>query len=433
MEEHQVDQQGDEHPQQDIHGTTSQYGPWEGIRHGRGVVLAGSEGSGILRSVRWVPPLRPRARQALLWDLTGTLLFGLFSGMVVPFLGVTARRMDASPLLVSLVVAGPAVGMLLAAWWSVVIAGRSPVPYLVWPGAVARGLFLLTPLLPGPGSFVALVLAYQILSGITTPAYAAAVRLLFPPEHRGTLVGLVRTALSCASILGSLLAGPALQRFGHRFVFPVAALFGIAGALAYSRLRVPRFSGPQDRPSLREVWRIAWADERFRRVLWTTFAFGVGGWTMAPAVPILLVDVLRATNAQVGVFAAASSAASTVGFFLWGRLIDRSSGLATLRIALLVSAITPLLYAAAPSPWIVLAPAVALGWMTSVMELAPPHLVVHYAGAYTSLIGVRGLLAPLLAGALLEALGPRAVLLIAAGWMATAGALAWRRLGPRRG
>ena len=389
--------------------------------------------------MRWVPPLRPRTRRAFLWDLTGALLFGIFNGMVIPFLGVTARRMGASPLLVSLVVAGPAVGLLLAAYWSVVVAGRNPIPYLVWPGVLARSLFLLTPTIAHPGAFTILVLAYHAVNGITTPAYAATVQLLFPQEFRGTLLGLVRTGLSCASILGSLLAGPLLERFGPRLVLPVAALFGVAGALAHSRIRPPRLPAPPPRPSLREVWHAAWADRHFRWVLVATFAFGFGGWTMAPAIPLLLVDVLQARPTQVGILAAASNAASVVGFFLGGRVIDRSSGLSTLRRALMVSPLTPLLYALIPSAWAALGPAAAdgfliavveLAWMTTAMELAPPHLVVHYAGAYTSLIGVRGILAPLLAGALLESLGPRPVLLLSALWMATAGATARLRLRP---
>jgi len=245
--------------------------------------------------------------------------------------------------------------------------------------------------------------------------------------------------VGCASILGSLLAGPLLERFGPRLVLPVAALFGVAGALAHSRIRPPRLPAPPSRPSLREVWHAAWADRNFRWVLVATFAFGFGGWTMAPAIPLLLVDVLQARPTQVGILAAASNAASVVGFFLGGRVIDRSSGLSTLRRALMVSPLTPLLYALVPSAWTALAPAAAdgfliavveLAWMTTAMELAPPHLVVHYAGAYTSLIGVRGILAPLLAGALLESLGPRPVLLLSALWMATAGATARLRLRP---
>ncbi len=257
--------------------------------------------------------------------------------MVVPFLGVVARRLGASPLLVSL------------------------------GGSRSR-------------------------NELATPVYAATFQLLFPAEHRGTLMGPVRTAMSGASILGSLLAGPGLERFGYRVVFPVAALFGTSGALPYLRLRPPRTSPVLRRPT--------------------------------------------------GILASASSAASVAGYFLWGRVIDRTSGVATLRSVLIVSAITPLLYAAAPSPWAALLPAaidgfliaaVELGWMATVMKLAPPPLVVHYAGAYTSLIGVRGVFVPPDRGSAHRVPRPAAGPPDRRGLDGGRGAVAWRRLNPRYG
>jgi len=387
--------------------------------------------------VRWIPPLRPRARQAFWYDLAGSVLFGLFTGMVVPFLPIVARRIGASSLQVSLVVAAPAAGLVLTAWWSVLIAGRNPIQFITWPGVLARGLFLLTPFVPSPAAFTALVLSFQVLNGVTVHAYASAVRLLFPAEFRGTLLGLVRTGLSGAAILGSLLAGPALPRVGHRIVFPIASLLGIASALVYIRIRPPRSYALATRPPFREAWRVAWADVRFRRVLVISTVFGFGGWTMAPAVPLLLVDVFGATNAQVGVLAATTSFASLLGFVGWGRLVDRSSGLHVLRTVFAASILTPLLYLLAPSPWFAILPAAAdglfvagveLAWMATVMELAPPDRVTHYAGAYTSLIGLRGLVAPPLAGLLAEAFGPRPVFLLAAAFIAAAGILGWSSL-----
>lgn len=382
--------------------------------------------------MRWIPPLRPRARQAFLYDLAGSVLLGLFTGMVVPFLPVVARRIGASPLQVSLVVAAPAVGLVLTAWWSVLMAGRNPIHFITWPGVLARGLFLLVPFASTPATFTALVLGFQVLNGMTVPAYATAVRLLFPAEFRGTLLGLVRTGLSGAAILGSLLAGPALQWVGHRVVFPIASLLGMGSALVYSQIRPPRSYALAPRPGLREAWQVAWADHRFRRVLAISTVFGFGGWTMAPAVPLLLVDVFGATNAQVGVLAATTSFASLLGFVGWGRLVDRSSGLHVLRVVFAASILTPLLYFLAPSTWFAVLPAAAdgffvagveLAWMATVMELAPLDRVAHYAGAYTSLIGLRGLVAPPLAGVLAGALGPRPVFLLAAAFIAAAGIL----------
>ncbi|MDR5683387.1 MAG: MFS transporter [Armatimonadota bacterium] len=388
--------------------------------------------------MRFLPAIPPAARRAFLYDLGGAVLFGLFAGMVLPFLSVTARRLGATPLQVSLLTAGPAIGLLFAAWWSAIIAGRNPVPFVVWPSVVARGLFLLAPLVSGPHAFVALVIAFHLVHGTILPAYTAAIRSVFPREHRGRLLGLVRVGLSLASILAALVAGSALQRFGYPAVFPVAAVFGIASALVFGRIHLPGQPRSNERPSVHEAWRVALADSRFRALLVTTSVFGFGGWMMAPAVPLLLVDELGATNSQVGVLSAVMSACSVLSFFVWGRFIDRHSGLAAIRIVFAVGILTPLLFYLAPSTWYALLPfatdgfviaAMDLAWMAAVMELAPADRVSQYTGAYASLLGVRGVVAPLLAGVVAEAMGPRPVFLIAASLIATAALVGW--LAPR--
>jgi MFS family permease len=381
-----------------------------------------------------LPAIPPAARRAFLYDLGGAVLFGVFAGMVLPFLGVTARRLGATPLQVSLLTVAPAIGLALTAWWSVLIAGRNPIPFVVWPSVVARSLFLLAPLIPGPHVFVALVIGFHLVHSTILPAYATAIHTVFPREHRGRLLGLVRVGLSLASILGALVAGPALQRFGYQVVFPVAAVFGIASGLVFGRIRIPDEPRPAERPTMHEAWRVALADRRFRALLIITSVFGFGGWMMAPAIPLLLVDELGATNSQVGVLSAVMSACAVLSFFLWGRFIDRHSGLATIRLVFAIAILTPLLFYVAPSTWFALLPfatdgfviaAIELAWMAAVMELAPRDKVSQYAGAYASLMGVRGIVAPLLAGVIAEAMGPRPVFLIAAGLIATAAVAAW--------
>src|SRR3989304_9825160 len=61
------------------------------------------------RVLRWVPPaIRPSVKA----DLTAAILFGVFAGLTVPFVPVMGRRLGASPLEVSLLVAGPPIGLL---------------------------------------------------------------------------------------------------------------------------------------------------------------------------------------------------------------------------------------------------------------------------------------------------------------------------------
>ncbi len=379
--------------------------------------------------------LPPRARHAFLHDLVGAVLFGIFSGVVVPFAAVVARRLGAPPLWISILASAPALGFFLTAGWAPALVASNPVALVVWPAAVGRGLFLLTPWLPGPEALVALVVGYHLLNGLTVPAYAETVGRVLPPELRGRLVGTVRVGMSVAAVGASLLAGPAIQRYGHGPVFAVASVFGVAGAFVFSRIRLPR--GSLHRTVAPPTWWTALRDRTFRSLLLATFVFGFGGWMMAPAVPLLLVDELRATSPQVGVLSAASSLASMVGFFVWGRYVDRRSGIAALRTLLTAAVATPLLFLVSFHPWFALLPfssdgffvaGLDLAWMAACMELAPPGRVAAYAAAYTVLMGFRGVTAPFVAGALASATGPRAVFLVAALLIGLAGFLARRHL-----
>ncbi len=380
--------------------------------------------------------LPPRARHAFLHDLAGAVLAGLFSGAVLPFAGVVARQLGAPPLWIAVLASAPALGFFLTAGWAPALASSNPVALVVWPAVIGRGLFLLAPWLAGPGPLVALVVGFHLVNGLTVPAYAEAVGRVLPADVRGRLVGAVRVGLSLSAVGASLLAGAAIQRFGYGPVFAAGSVFGVAGALVFRRIRLPRSGSERRTPP--PAWWTALHDPAFRPLLGATFVFGFGGWMMAPAIPLLLVDELRATNAQVGVLAATSSLASVVGFSVWGRYVDRRSGTTAMRTLLSAAVATPLLFLTAPHPWFALlafasdgffVAGLDLAWMAACMELAPPGRVAVYAAAYTVLMGLRGLTAPFVAGAVASALGPRPVFLVAAALIAAAGVMARRQLG----
>lgn len=387
--------------------------------------------------MRPLSSLPPRARHAFLRDLASALLTGVFSGVVIPFAGVVARRLGAPPLWISVLASAPALGFFLTSAWAPALAARNPVALVVWPALLGRGLFLLTPWVAGPEGLIALVVVYHLLNGLTVPAYAETVGRVLPPELRGRLVGVVRVGFSAAAVASSLVAGAAVERFGHGPVFAAASVFGIAGALAFRGIRLPH--RPTHALAAPTPWWDAFQDPAFRTLLRVTFVFGFGGWMMAPAVPLLLVDELHATPAQVGVLSATGAVTSTVGFFVWGRYVDRHSGVGAMRTLLAGAALTPTCFFVAFHPYSALLPFASdgffvagldLAWMAACMELAPPGRVAAYAAAYTVLLGLRGLTAPFVAGAVASALGPRPVFLLAALFMAAAGLQARSQLRP---
>src|SRR5437667_11912118 len=91
------------------------------------------------------------------------------------------------------------------------------------------------------------------------------------------------------------------------------------------------------------TWRILRTDTAFRPFLLAFFVYGFGGWLISPAVPILLVDDLRATNFQVGLLGAVTSALWMLSFYSWGKMIDQRTATNTTKVVFAIGTLTALL------------------------------------------------------------------------------------------
>ena len=313
---------------------------------------------------------------------------------------------------------------MLSLLWARAFHGRAPLPYLVWPGFVARGVFLLVPFVGTAWSFVGLVVARDFFGAAVAPAQAAVVERVYPRAQRGRALGLVRMAGAALGIGLALAAGQLFDRVGFRWIFVVAALLGMAASLRLRRLAVPEPETGEDVPAgLRGAWETVRGDHAFRRLLVSSFLFGFGCWIQQPANPLLLVDVLRVSASQIGVFASVAALATLAGSAYWGWLLDRKSSVEALRVMYLIGAATPLIYYLAWSPWVLVASAVTdsllsvgleLVWMMAVIDVAGPQRTAQYVAIGATLAGVRGIAGPLVGGLVIHAFGIHAVYLIAA-------------------
>src|SRR2546426_441626 len=123
------------------------------------------------------PPFNPEIRRALRIDVSAALLFAVFASVTTPFIGLILRReLGATPLQLSVMSAAGGACLLLSLAWARALGGRPPLPYLVWPSFVARGLFLLAPLASSAWSLVSLVVAANVFGAAAGPAPAAPAR-----------------------------------------------------------------------------------------------------------------------------------------------------------------------------------------------------------------------------------------------------------------
>jgi MFS family permease len=393
----------------------------------------------VARFVPVLAPIRlrefsPPVRRALRIDISVTLLFTLFAGLTTPFTGLVLRReLGASAFQLSVLASASAACLLLSLGLARLVDSRRPLPWVVWPGFLARGLFLLVPFIATPWPFVGVLVAGTLLGTVSGPATTALVERVYPREERGRALGAVRVVGALVAIGLALAAGQLLGWLGFRWVFAAAGLVGMAAALRQRRLPVPAppAGATRPRPRLAEAWRVVREDAAYRRVLLGSFLFGSGVWLMMPANPILLADVMRATPGQVGVLAAVAAGAALVGNVLWGRIVDHHSSLRALRLVYVLGTLTPLIYCGASlvatTPWVLLGAAVTeslmhtgldLVWMLAMIELGGRERTTQYAAIGATMAGIRGVLGPLVSALLLETLGLQAVYLAAAGVMA---------------
>jgi predicted MFS family arabinose efflux permease len=368
----------------------------------------------------------PETRRALRIDISATLLLTVFAGLTGPFIGLVLRReLGATPLQLAVTSSACGACLLLSLLWAKSFHGRPPLPYLVWPGFVARGVFLLVPFVSSAWAFAGIVIARDFFVAAVGPAQAAVVERLYPRAQRGRALGLVRMAGAVLGIALALAAGQLFDRFGYRCIFVAAALLGMASSLRLRRLAVPEpEDGAAEAPAgIRDAWQTVRDDHAFRRLLIASFLFGFGCWIQTPAHPLLLVDVLQVSASQVGVLGAVAAVAGLAGSAYWGRLVDRKSSLEALRVMYFLGGMTPLVYYLAWSPWVLVASAVTdslvsvgleLAWMMAVIDVAGPQRTAQYVAIGATLAGVRGIAGPLVGGLVIHAFGIHAVYLIAA-------------------
>jgi predicted MFS family arabinose efflux permease len=380
----------------------------------------------------------PGIRQALRIDISAGLLLALCTGLTAPFTGLILRReLGATPLQLSLMSAATGASLLLSLTWARALGARAPLPYLVWPSFVARGVFLLVPFTAGAWSFVGLVVAASVFGAAAGPAQAAVVERLYPRAERGRALGVVKMAGAALGIVVAVAAGQLFERVDWRWIFPAAAVVGMAASLTQRRLLVPDRPVAAAAPRLASAWATVRDDRAFRRLLAAAFLFGAGCWIQIPAHPLLLVDVLGASAEQVGVFAAVAALATLVGSPGWGWFMDRRSSLVALALMYATGAVAPAICFVARSPWALVGSWAAdalvgvgldLVWMLVVIDVAGPQRTPQYVAIGATLAGVRGILGPLVGGLLIHAAGVRAVYLVAAALEVAAAGLVAREL-----
>ncbi len=347
-----------------------------------------------------------------------------------PFLGIDLIRLGGNNLEVALLSALPQLGATLsnitgARWLATrsdpkragavmfLLARLGLLGFAVLNLGVRRG----GPISPWrPLVFVVVVALINIPGAVGNLSWQAiiggllsAARRARALARRGTVASL--TGVVAASIAGYLLRGT-VHLSSYAWLFALAALAGVVEVAIFLRLRgqpvIQRW-----RPDLLPALGRLWGDRHYRAYALSCLPFYLG-WVMSwPLFLRYQVSTLHATNLWMGAFSATNALAVALGNPLWARFGERVGARWALPAAIFFLAFVPVTFALRPSLPDLIATNVLGGWggagvnlflLVRLMEVAPPEDRVVAMGTANTLIGLMGVLGPLLGVALLSAL-----------------------------
>jgi MFS family permease len=355
---------------------------------------------------RLVGELTPEVRFNRNADFLAATIFGVFiTGLT--FLPVVLRRLGASAEWIAFYNAQPFIGYLFVPLSVMIMPRQSGLKRFsaaFW--FVSRGSFLLVAFITRWEFLIALTLAFWIIESMPLPAYTRMMQAVFPADVRGRAMAFVRAGLSLTNLAMTPIAGWMLDNLGHQVLYPIASVCAVLAVALFLRLRFKEEDVPVNpASSAGSVWGIVREDRRFVLYLFGLTLFGLGFLSGTALQALVQVDRLRLSYSDIGGLGMVYSAFFLLGYIVLGRLIDRAGGVQTLRWVFAIGAIVPLSYLLATTGWM-LAPAFAatglvnagmdIGVLNTVMQLSKPERLGEYAALQTTVLGLRGLIAPFL-------------------------------------
>lgn len=391
-------------------------------------------------------------RHLFCWSILAGLVEGQFASVIV------SKTFHGSPLLIAIASATPFAAYVFSLAWGMLCVGRPKVRLSVWFGAGMALCAATTALVPASpsatGWFIAQIAAAQVLLAGVITVRSAIWRSNYPVEVRGQITARLQALRSVVGIVTVQTAAALCDKHpaAFRFVFPVAATFGVIGVVLLRQVRIrgerselrraraaqeghgPR-SGTIVRYRLRELaspvtafrqmFRILRGDRRFSQYCLAQFLQGAANLMTIPVVVAVVTRDLepygeRAFWISTGLIVALPILAVLGSLSRWGRLFDgvgvlrfrvvnvigwtasilfgmfatlvtgdaQRIGPLYLPIAVVLFALRGLLHGVSQGGG-------ALAWNLGHLHFAKPDEAEVYMGIHVFLAGVRGLIVPL--------------------------------------
>lgn len=381
---------------------------------------------------------------------------------------VLAKSLAAPGWLITVSVILESMAMLLALYWGQLMARGGRRRWLIRGGVGGRLILLAAPLAGTAMQFLLLLSVVYFFMALVYPAQNGILQANIRPARHGRVFGLGALVQYSTAAATSLAVGAVLDRDPglYRWVYPVLGTVGFLYPVALARL--PRPAGdatPDPAPGPQNVfvvprlplgavqWRrlagaalapfreavaIFGADRKFLWFEVNFMIYGVAYLMLIPVMPLFFTRELDLSYRQISMARVliASLGMAALGPSM-GRLMDRihPARLCTLSFAILVFfplalSVGPALAPGSPAltayaAFAFYAAAMAginVTWNVGSISFAPAGRGANYQGIHVAMVGVRGLLGPLLGYLLLAAADYQSVFLAAAAVFAVSAA-----------
>ena len=376
--------------------------------------------------------LSASVRRVMHIELSMSLAFGVCYASIMPFTQVVLRRQGASVDMLALYTSLIFVGSIFTSFSIVLMRRRRTIKLIVFCWLLGRALFLLTAFVSGAVPLMVISALFWLLEAFVIPAYTRVIQKIYPESGRGKVMSTVRMGRVSVILFITPLAGWALDRVGYQVLFPIGALFGILATFIFTRIDLDEGKlPPRNTKTFADLWQIVRSDRNFAVYLLSYSLFGLGALMAWPLYPLVQVDRLQLSYSEIGLLGLVESIIWLLSYLLWGRTIDRRGGLFVVRAISAIAMVTPLTYMSAQSLWMLLPAAIAsgmgmagfeMGRISAGIQLADPDRVTEYAAIQSTVVGLRGLVAPAITVGLLRLGAPHSaiflisVFFLALGW-----------------
>jgi MFS family permease len=347
-------------------------------------------------------------------DICGAIFGGLYIGMVLPYLAVMALRYGGNAWDTAVIAIAPAAANLLAILWGRLTQKIDRVRLIFLFHGTARFMILFMAFTDRAAVLVLLAVLFFVIQGVAMPSYVGLMRSIYPEAKRGSYMSYVRISAGIATLAGTYITSTWFED-KFRTMIIIAFVLGCIGIIIFSRIRDPQSGDLSSVPGIswRETFAAFTMDRKFQLLLLGVFIYEFFFLLPSSVYPLYQVENMRLTNGQIGVISMATTAASLFISPIWGKVIDRHSTMPVLLISAGMGAIMPFMYWFSPQLWMVICGAFTAGiaaagmdlaWINYISRSAGKH-ITSFSGIYLTLVGVRGIAAPLMGVLAMNLLG----------------------------